>query len=67
MLARHLGRTDDPIVRQGLARAYEMKKVREWVRAGAAATRQGDRLVRARRFDHQADVDAGDGAHQRRG
>ena len=37
MLARHLGRTGDPIVRQGLARAYEMKKVREWVRARAAA------------------------------
>jgi alkylation response protein AidB-like acyl-CoA dehydrogenase len=37
MLARHLGRTDDPIIRQGLARAYEMKKVRDWVRAGSAA------------------------------
>jgi alkylation response protein AidB-like acyl-CoA dehydrogenase len=37
MLARHLGRTDDPIIRQGLARAYEMKKLREWVRARAAA------------------------------
>jgi alkylation response protein AidB-like acyl-CoA dehydrogenase len=37
MLARHLGRTGDPLIRQGLARAYEMKKVREWVRAGAAA------------------------------
>jgi alkylation response protein AidB-like acyl-CoA dehydrogenase len=37
MLARHLQRTDDPIVRQGLARAYELKKVRDWVRARAAA------------------------------
>jgi alkylation response protein AidB-like acyl-CoA dehydrogenase len=37
MLARHLGRTGDPAVRQGLARAYEMMKLREWVRAGAAA------------------------------
>jgi alkylation response protein AidB-like acyl-CoA dehydrogenase len=37
MLARHLGRTDDPIIRHGLARAYEMKKLREWVRARAAA------------------------------
>ncbi len=37
MLARHLGRTDDPIIRQGLARAYELKKLRDWVRAGAAA------------------------------
>ena len=34
---RDLGRTGDPIIRQGLARAYEMKKLREWVRAGAAA------------------------------
>lgn len=36
MLARHLGKTADPVIRQGLARSYEMKKVREWVRAGAA-------------------------------
>ena len=35
MLARHLGRTDDPIIRQGLARAYELKKLRDWVRARA--------------------------------
>jgi alkylation response protein AidB-like acyl-CoA dehydrogenase len=37
MLARHLGRADDPVIRQALARAYEMKKVRDWVRARAAA------------------------------
>jgi alkylation response protein AidB-like acyl-CoA dehydrogenase len=37
LLARHLGRTDDPVIRQGLARAYAMKRVRDWVRAGAAA------------------------------
>jgi alkylation response protein AidB-like acyl-CoA dehydrogenase len=37
MLARHLGRQHDPLVRQGLARAYEMKRLREWVRARAAA------------------------------
>jgi alkylation response protein AidB-like acyl-CoA dehydrogenase len=37
LLARHLHRTDDPLVRQGLARAYELKRLREWVRAGAAA------------------------------
>jgi alkylation response protein AidB-like acyl-CoA dehydrogenase len=36
MLARHLGRTDDPDIRQGLARAYSMRRVREWVRAAAA-------------------------------
>lgn len=38
LLARHLGRTGDPLIRQGLARAYEMKRVREWVRARAAAS-----------------------------
>jgi len=37
LLARHLGRTDDPIIRQGLAKAYTMRRVRDWVRAGAAA------------------------------
>jgi alkylation response protein AidB-like acyl-CoA dehydrogenase len=37
LLARHLGRTGEPLVRQSLARAYEMKRVREWVRARAAA------------------------------
>ena len=37
MLARHLRRTDDRLIRQGLARAYEMKKVREWTRTRAAA------------------------------
>jgi alkylation response protein AidB-like acyl-CoA dehydrogenase len=37
LLARHLGRDRDPLVRQGLARAYELKKLREWVRASAAA------------------------------
>ena len=36
MLTRHLGRNTDPLARQGLAKAYEMKKVREWVRARAA-------------------------------
>jgi alkylation response protein AidB-like acyl-CoA dehydrogenase len=38
LLARHLGRTREPVIRDALARAYEMKKVREWVRARAAAT-----------------------------
>ena len=57
MLARHLGRTDDPIVRQGLARAYELKKVREWVRAGAAASAKATGSSGSRRVDHQADVD----------
>ena len=37
LLAKHLGRNSDPGVRQELARAYEMKKVRDWVRARAAA------------------------------
>jgi alkylation response protein AidB-like acyl-CoA dehydrogenase len=37
-LARHLGRTCEPDLRQELAKAYEMKKVREWVRARAAAS-----------------------------
>jgi len=37
MLARHVGRTDDPQIRQDLARSYTMRRVREWVRAGAAA------------------------------
>jgi len=37
MLARHLRRTDEPMIRQGLARAFEMKRVREWTRARAAA------------------------------
>lgn len=37
MLARHLGRVDEPLIRQGLAQAYIMRRVREWVRAGAAA------------------------------
>jgi alkylation response protein AidB-like acyl-CoA dehydrogenase len=36
-LAQHLGKNADPVIRQGLARAYEHQKVREWVRAGAAA------------------------------
>jgi alkylation response protein AidB-like acyl-CoA dehydrogenase len=38
LLARHLGKNDDPVIRQRLARAYELKKVREWVRARAAAS-----------------------------
>ncbi len=37
MLARHLDRTDEPLVRQGLARAYELQKVRDWTRARAMA------------------------------
>ena len=36
-LARQLGRQDEPLIRQGLAQAYAMRKTREWVRAGAAA------------------------------
>jgi alkylation response protein AidB-like acyl-CoA dehydrogenase len=38
MLARHLERNNDPLIRQSLARAYELKKVRDWVRARAATT-----------------------------
>ena len=38
MLARHLGKNREADLRQGLARAYELKKVREWVRARAAAS-----------------------------
>ena len=38
LLARHLGRSGEPVIRNALARAYEAKKIREWVRARAAAT-----------------------------
>ncbi len=37
LLARHLGRTDDPVIRQGLARAYSVQKARTWARDRAAA------------------------------
>ena len=37
LLARHLGRTDDPIIRQALARAYSVQKARTWARDRAAA------------------------------
>jgi alkylation response protein AidB-like acyl-CoA dehydrogenase len=37
MLARHLERTDDPIVRQQLASVYTSGKVRDWTKARSAA------------------------------
>ena len=37
-LADHVGRTADPIVRQGLSRVYSAQMTREWTRARAAAT-----------------------------
>lgn len=37
-LARSVGRQDDPLVRQQLARVYSLQKLREWSRARAAAT-----------------------------
>jgi len=37
LLARHLGRTGEPAIRQDLAESYSRKKIREWVRARAAA------------------------------
>lgn len=37
-LARAMGRTDDPIVRQGLARVYSRQRTREWARSRAAAS-----------------------------
>ena len=48
MLARHLGRTGDPIIRQGLARAYEMKKLPRVGARRCRRARQGDRFVGAR-------------------
>jgi alkylation response protein AidB-like acyl-CoA dehydrogenase len=36
-LARHLGRTDDALVRQSLARVYSMQRARTWARDRAAA------------------------------
>jgi alkylation response protein AidB-like acyl-CoA dehydrogenase len=36
-LAKAHGRTDDPIIRQGLARVYSRSKVRDWARSRAAA------------------------------
>ena len=36
-LARSMGRTDDPLVRQGLARVYSTQRVRDWARFRAAA------------------------------
>ena len=38
MLARHLGRPTTRSCASGLARAYELKKVREWVRARSAVS-----------------------------
>ena len=37
LLARHLGRTADPVVRQELARSYTLHHIREWVRSRATA------------------------------
>jgi alkylation response protein AidB-like acyl-CoA dehydrogenase len=37
LLARHLGRTNDPLIRQGLAKAYSVQQARGWVRDRAAA------------------------------
>jgi alkylation response protein AidB-like acyl-CoA dehydrogenase len=37
LLARHVGRTDDPLIRQGLARVYSRHKARMWARDRAAA------------------------------
>jgi alkylation response protein AidB-like acyl-CoA dehydrogenase len=36
-LARHTGRTNDPAIRQGLARVYSSEQVRQWTRARSAA------------------------------
>ncbi len=36
-LARHIGRTDEPLVRQALARAHTSERVQQWNRARAAA------------------------------
>ena len=38
LLARHLGRTDDPLIRQDLARVYSLYKARMWARDRAAAS-----------------------------
>ena len=38
MLARHLGRTDEPLVRQQLASVYTSSKVRDWTKSRSAAT-----------------------------
>jgi alkylation response protein AidB-like acyl-CoA dehydrogenase len=38
MLARHLERTDDPLVRQSLAEIYSSQKVRDWTKSRAAAS-----------------------------
>ncbi len=38
LLARHLGRSDDAVVRQQLASIYTSQKVREWTKARASAT-----------------------------
>lgn len=37
LLARHLGRTNDPVIRQQLARVYSVHKARLWARNRAAA------------------------------
>ena len=41
-LARHMERTDDVVVRQGLARVYTTNRVREWARSRAAASARLD-------------------------
>ncbi|HEY5422086.1 MAG TPA: acyl-CoA dehydrogenase family protein, partial [Ilumatobacteraceae bacterium] len=38
LLARHLGRTEDPLIRQDLARVYSLYKARMWARDRAAAS-----------------------------
>ena len=40
LLARHMDRADDPLIRQALARVYSVQKARGWARDHAAAVKQ---------------------------